>query len=316
MVAIPVTTAAHLQYFDLFGDQLEDPEVAALAARSLEWANKCFEESPSHGELVGPLLYRHVVIVSVYTIACRHAASTPRSEDLWATLLLVFFGLDDSSVDIPDTVVDDSWSCGRFTPSMRLWLAGFHELESTPLGRRWFSKVFHDYLRAAKSEFSQETTATIEAHWASRNQTVFVWPFIVAAAIVHDIDIESMGDLFESCCSDSTDAIWLANDLGSRGRLRESDPNDGDINILDTYRRIHGWTEEAAYDHAIHQYNHLIDKLHSQFDELRRRTSERDASIYIDMLCSTVEGNLVAMQKLGFRYAGIGELTERTKRIR
>ncbi|NJK32666.1 MAG: hypothetical protein HC927_09790 [Deltaproteobacteria bacterium] len=281
--------------------RVKNPAIAELAITLREWV---LVERASLDEKTQQL----IIVAAGFAIACKPKCFTRQQLDISARLLFLFFAHDDEDQDaLPEVDGNQLWEIGRVTPWLRRWIAEFEAFHrAADEDRQMFVDSYYEYLREKKHEpIEGRSRLTIEEHWASRRKTVFLDPFVISGAISSGVSVASLGQDFFACCDDAATAIWLANDLGSidRDRSESQDPN-----IVDTYCRVRGLSEEAAYARVISDYNEVVGRLGARMQALGRTVKNDDVARFIDIVAGCVEGNLIAMRELDFRYSAIDRL--------
>ncbi|MEM7155227.1 MAG: terpene synthase family protein [Myxococcota bacterium] len=296
-----------------FQSVLHTPEVDSLAMRTSSWAvqKKLFGDSTLDTPHV-----RAVVVASVYAHLCCPTTANAHQLDVAARFCLLFFCIDDAEPEeLPDlTTADELWSVGPLTAPLRAWLAETDEVAQAPrIVRDSFTRNFHDYLEFRRAEpSSRQEALNVTEHWDFRRQTVFIEPYIDLWMMTMALDADSLtGDDVARCRRQVVDLVCLANDLGSLVRDRDGGDAEHDLNLVHTYQRENGWTEDQAVEHMVTEHNELVIEFRATIAAVCQRIATSDASGFADMLYGIVDGNRDALGVLHFRYPGVTSIIAR-----
>ncbi|MFO0546889.1 MAG: terpene synthase family protein [Polyangiaceae bacterium] len=231
-----------------------------------------------------------------------------------ARFVLLFLLVDDADVSELPSLIDDStelWRIGPHTALLRRWLDELPELATCrePLRAR-FERSFHDYLQArAKEEGQKGTALTLDAHWEFRRHTIFTEPFLDQWIVSLGLDRDGAAEAnLREARQLATDIVLLSNDLGSAARDTQQGEAPDDLNLIDTYARVRGWTREQTIEELIQQEREMVER----YRALTSSEGKTDSFVsYVELLTALVDGNLASIYALDFRYRGVHHILDR-----
>ena len=257
-----------------------------------------------------------VAVTCVYAGLCGPRGASQRATDLVARFTLLFFLVDDANEgELPDLLAEGaSWSIGRYTSSLRTWLAEFPEQErAQPQLRERFAHAYHDYLAARRAEHGQVARPLgVSEHWEFRRRTIFMDPYLDLWMILLAIDLDALAAAsFAEARALAVDLVLLANDLGSAERDAKGGASPDDLNLIHTYARVHHETEAAAVERLIAHHNTLVERYRAAIAQGLAERPGPHAANYAEILSGVVEGNVASVLALGFRYPGAAPVMQR-----
>jgi hypothetical protein len=298
-----------------FASALGDRVIRALSLRTLPWAEAHGVLAASGREHPEAL----VVVASVFARLCAPPTPSERCLDVAARLLVVFFCIDDAeNPDVPDlTGRGAEWSLGPLTPGLHAWLAELPELGTCPPAlRESFTTSFHAYLGARRREASLSGELSLDEHWNVRRRTIFVDPYLDMWLISMAVDTERIQlSRFAEARRLVTDIVLLANDLGSVDRDRAGGDSRDEPNLVTTYGRARGWSQDEAIERLITHHNELVAACRAEIASARRAERSPHADTYADLLAAVADGNLATMWTLTFRYRGVDAILKQLDRV-
>lgn len=281
------------------------PEPGSRSSETLSWL-----AGASGFELTGERKVAALAsVASVYADLCAPRGASQRQHDLVARFTLLFFLVDDASEgELPDLLASDAaWSIGRYTNTLRVWLAEFSERETGhPRLQQRFAHAYHDYLAARRAEHGQGTRVlSLEEHWDFRRRTIFMEPYLDLWMLLLRVDLDALAEApFAEARGLAVDLVLLANDLASAERDSKTGASPDDLNLIHTYARVHAESEGATVERLIAHYNALVERYGAAIARALAERPGPHAESYVEILNGVVDGNVASVRALGSRYPG------------
>ncbi|MFO0591083.1 MAG: terpene synthase family protein [Polyangiaceae bacterium] len=299
-----------------FAAILTDPPTRELTEETLRWvrAHNVFEGTRLQGSA------RLVVVASVYAKLCSPPFATARQHRVAALFTLLFFYIDDAPAEELPSLLSgtEPWTVGRLTPCMRAFLDEFREMTTcTEELRESLSRSYHGYLRARAEELHNKARPlSVDEHWAFRQKTIFMDPYIDHWMILLQLDTTTFSVAsFAAARTLATDIVLLSNDLGSVERDRPDGASPDDLNLVDAFVRERGWSRVEAIERLIERHNQMVQDVRAALRACADASGTESARSYAALLASIVDGNLGSLRALKFRYTGIAATLRRLEEV-
>ena len=250
---------------------------------------------------------RDALIAVVYDTCCAPAGVGPAEHLLVTKYLAVTFLADDAHDRPPDLEGMVRYlSTGQADDGelVRCFSALVEELRAEAHDPTRFLRAVQDTITHRLREREVDArTVTWDEHWAIRRHTIAVAPYMWCRATARDLDrSETVADaLRESgALALASEAVARANDLASFPR--ESLPTPGVDRPLSLNSVLHYARDLGDLDTAVTTaraaYRTTIDHLRTALHALRQARIAPAAEQYLEILTSTVNGNLDALHQL------------------